>query len=90
MPGLPGGGPDGPADRLLGQLSPGTDPPAGAGRARRPGSGDPGAPRGGAEEAAGGIMNRRVFLSAVTGGLLAAPLAAELLHSHSPQTRRRW
>ena len=47
-------------------------------------------------------MNRRVFLSAVTGGLLAAPLAAEaqqagkvwriglLDHTADPTTSSRW
>jgi putative ABC transport system substrate-binding protein len=59
-------------------LPPGTDPPAGDGRARKPGSGDPGALRDGADEAAGGATtNRRAFFSAVTGGLLTAPRAAE-------------
>jgi hypothetical protein len=35
-------------------------------------------------------MNRRVFLGATAGGLLAAPPAAKLPTSPSPQTRRRW
>ena len=63
---------------VLGQLPPGTDPPAGDGGAASPRPGDSGALRGGAEEATGGgTMNRRLFISAMTGGLLAAPLAAE-------------
>lgn len=78
MPGLSGGGTDGAADGLLGPVSPGTDPPAAAGRARSSGPRDPGALRDGAAEAGGGcVMNRRAFLSAVTGSLLTAPLAAE-------------
>src|SRR5512142_2701469 len=48
----------------------------GAGRAASPGSGDPDTLGDGAEEAAGGAMNRRTFLSAATGGFLAAPFAA--------------
>src|SRR4029450_2528419 len=77
MPGLPRGRSHGSAEGLLGQLPPGTDSPAGDGGAAGPTSGDPGTARDCAEEAAGGAMNRRVFLSAVTSGLLAAPLAAE-------------
>ena len=49
---------------LLGPVPLGTDPAAGAGCVGGQGPGDPGAPRDGAAEAAGGAMNRRVFLSA--------------------------
>lgn len=61
MPGLPDGRADVAADGLLGRLPPGTDPPAHRPCGKR-----------GIGKSCGRAMNRRTFLSAVTGGLLAA------------------
>ena len=91
MPRLWGKGAPRQADGQLGQLPPGTDPAARDGRTRSPGSGDPGALRDGAEEAAGGrAMNPRsttVMLEYLKRIVRRSPLAGparRLYHALRP------
>src|SRR5215468_6511360 len=81
MPGLPHRPDSSPAGGVQRPVPGGPESAAEGRGPAGPRRGDPSATRGGTGKTEGGaVMERRTFLAMVSGGLLAAPLAAEAQH----------